>query len=1269
MRFNSVLLAVAGALIVFSGSLKAQTPESLRLNHVPGKQKLGLSERTFFELDTKVFEDARFVPGAQLELELETGLLERLVLQKKEEYLPGIISIVATKKGGGGKQLVATFSGNAFNGVYYRGEEDSRYFGFDMAKGKNFVSKTNTGTHLACGVDDNEAWATSSIKKGIDEKVQAKQKERSLSSAAPLFTAVDDSITIDLMIVYTDAAATWSANESGFGDIDGVIAQAMNLSQNALDNSKTGIRLRLVHAHNTSYNEITDGEETTAQVLGRLSQKSDGHMEEVHTLRTQYGADLVSLFANTIDLGGRGHLLAEVEGNTALAFSIAHIKVAATGLTLIHEIGHNMGSHHSITQNLNAAPKTGALFHYSTGYQDFNERFHTVMAYSDGPMMGVPFFSSPNLFFSGRPTGTDNALAPANNARSMKEIKRTVSNYQPTMVNPPVANVSETQYQIVLDQEANRSFPFQISNNGASPLVWDIDFGFVDEVLETREKSSRLKTVGSYSSDQQNGQALNYLRPSIKKAKSVFAEEVLYSTSFESSEGFSTGSFEAHSEWRRLTGQRLTSQRFMISDSNPKSGTQHLRLTGVGNQEKTKIVSPFLGYQPFGAYELTVHFRISGTGVENETFTFALFDGRNSLVSSAVYIDEGLISVEDLLDELNENRVFRTSATVAPNQYAELKIIFDPDNQKIIYRYNGVTIAQTGYLRGFSPGKLEITKTGIVPGSTLDVDDIEIKRVHAPYPWLSVSGLSSGVTFEGGSIATLLTFSTAGLSAGTYQTMMKVRTNDPENPEFQIPITLTVTGGVSSSTQVITGSAGWRLLSLPKTAGTVSDIADDTVIQGITGGTAADAAPNIIIYDDSGLLESPSDVNTAWGDGHGFALYFFDNNRNGSKALPVSLDVSGSEPSSHVFVALNAEVPNNNFYYTLLGNPFASNFDLSTIAQIDPTESNIQNNVFLWDNKKGSYSALDRKAPYIVSPWQGFWVEASGSDANPTSAVIFPTSGKTNADVTGTHFSKEAANQGDIDFTLSSETAYDEAIRLSFREAATPDYDLDDASKLTPLLSQYATMAFKSNGVLKSVESLPWNLAQAVTVPMEETLVGVGGSFTLDWKGLESVPPDWALTLHDYDTGVNEDMRLVSEYTFDAVTSAAAKANPLSILTGPAAVVQKSKGNQTRFAVTITPASASPEGEDKAKEFALEQNYPNPFNPATNISFTLPVASEVTLEVFDMLGQKVATLEKGKKQAGKHSISFDASNLSSGVYMYRLQTPSKIMGRQMVLIK
>jgi hypothetical protein len=87
------------------------------------------------------------------------------------------------------------------------------------------------------------------------------------------------------------------------------------------------------------------------------------------------------------------------------------------------------------------------------------------------------------------------------------------------------------------------------------------------------------------------------------------------------------------------------------------------------------------------------------------------------------------------------------------------------------------------------------------------------------------------------------------------------------------------------------------------------------------------------------------------------------------------------------------------------------------------------------------------------------------------------------------------------------------------------------------------------------------------------------------------------------------------------------------------------------------------------KEFVLYQNYPNPFNPSTTIKFSIPQSSLVTLKIYNALGQEVRTLVNGFTESGLHTINFDASNLNSGVYFYKLDAGQFSEVKKMTLIK
>jgi uncharacterized delta-60 repeat protein len=103
--------------------------------------------------------------------------------------------------------------------------------------------------------------------------------------------------------------------------------------------------------------------------------------------------------------------------------------------------------------------------------------------------------------------------------------------------------------------------------------------------------------------------------------------------------------------------------------------------------------------------------------------------------------------------------------------------------------------------------------------------------------------------------------------------------------------------------------------------------------------------------------------------------------------------------------------------------------------------------------------------------------------------------------------------------------------------------------------------------------------------------------------------------------------------------------------------------------LTQNPTGIDDNNLNQPNDFALYQNYPNPFNPTTSIQYQVSSISKVTLKIYDVLGNEIAVLVNAEKEKGVHTVNFDASNLSSGIYFYRIHAGSFNQVKKMLLIR
>ncbi len=485
---------------------------------------------------------------------------------------------------------------------------------------------------------------------------------------------------------------------------------------------------------------------------------------------------------------------------------------------------------------------------------------------------------------------------------------------------------------------------------------------------------------------------------------------------------------------------------------------------------------------------------------------------------------------------------------------------------------------------------------------------------------------------------------------------------------------------------IVDGAEGWRMLSAPTSNNTYDDLLGNIWTQGIaTGADATIGDSNVRDYDGSSF-NTVNDLTATMTAGKGFITYVYsdDNFDESAEGFPKTLSLSGTENSGTINPTLNSGAD----AWSLVGNPYASTIDWDDLGKTDLTGT-----VYVYDHSYGSPVAPDTEASGssgsyrvwngtagsltdgLITAFQGFWVQNSASATSES--LTIEEADKTTG---GTFYKSNPAPV--IQLTAELDDLKNDA-HFSFTETGLTEKDNFDGLELAPLdFVDYITLSTVVAQENLDINNLPADFNEELEIPVvveafsanKETRqwVSKGGDITISWPSLKNIPDSWTMTLIDYETGIETDIRTSDSYTFklEEVKGKVIAKTAFSVLSPISVVKQKSDHSSTRLGLRLTPStSVSNEFEDKPVTFGLEQNYPNPFNPSTTIKYSVGESGPVSIAVYNVMGQKVADLVNATRGAGEYQVTWNASNNASGIYYYRLTAPGQVITRQMTLIK
>lgn len=239
--------------------------------------------------------------------------------------------------------------------------------------------------------------------------------------------------TIDVMVLFDTKAKSWADSNGGMQNLATTAVAKMNAA--AANSGLSSLSFALAHFQAMPYTTSSNGNTSLDNDLDVLGAAAGG-LSDVPSLRTSYGADLVTLLVDTgKDYGytGIAYLLSSRYGNPDSAYSVCAIRSVVLSQTLTHEIGHNLGAHHSKDQADSPGPNY-SLNSYSAGWYFTGaggRDYHTIMAYGDdgygNSYVEAPYFSTPARTYNG---GTVGHASHGDNARTITETMNAVAGYR-----------------------------------------------------------------------------------------------------------------------------------------------------------------------------------------------------------------------------------------------------------------------------------------------------------------------------------------------------------------------------------------------------------------------------------------------------------------------------------------------------------------------------------------------------------------------------------------------------------------------------------------------------------------------------------------------------------------------------------------------------------------------------------------------------------------------------------------------------------------------